>query len=76
MVLECLNVLKSPIRPFDLDCPTLTVAKHYEEKNGFCGNHRQKTRIRTPPTPSQCHLRQYQGPVSQKRGPSDSDSTS
>jgi hypothetical protein len=31
IVLELIDLFNRPIRPFDLDCPTLTVTKYYEE---------------------------------------------
>jgi hypothetical protein len=42
LVLELLNLFNRPIRPFNLDGPTLTVAKHGVE-NGFCRCHGVET---------------------------------
>jgi len=36
MVRELIDLFNRPNRPFDLDCPTLTVTKYYEE-TGFVG---------------------------------------
>ena len=38
MVLELIDLFNRPTRPFDLDCPMLTVTKYYEE-NWLCGRH-------------------------------------
>ena len=38
MVLELIDLFNRPTRPFDLDCPMLTVTKYYEE-NWLCGHH-------------------------------------
>jgi hypothetical protein len=44
MVLKLIDLLNRPIRPFDLDCPTLTVTK-YRGENWLCGRHAVEAHI-------------------------------
>jgi hypothetical protein len=52
IVLELIDLFNRPIRPFDLDCPTLTVTKYYEE-NWLCVHHGEAhiETIKTTPMP-------------------------